>query len=107
MLDDQFFSTHLPKIIRGFVAERGIDPQELLQRVTLRNGMSFEVVGGEWSKGWVAFWALDEEDDDPDYDAVRVVPMGEILQIEVWRRPGGAGRRHIGFGPAEPAEERA
>ena len=102
MLDEEFFSTHLPKIVRRFVEARSLDPNELSQRVTLRNGTSFEVVGGEWSKGWVAFWALDEEDEDRDYDAVRVVPMGEILQIELGRRPGGTGRRHIGFGPAEP-----
>ena len=102
MLDEQFFSTHLPKIVGRFVAERGVDPGELRQRVTLRNGTSFEVVGGEWSKGWVAFWALDEDDDDKDFDAIRVVPMGEILEVELGRRPGGTGRRHIGFGPAEP-----
>ncbi len=103
MLDAQFFSTHFPEIVRRFVAERGIEPHELTQRVTLRNGTSFDVVGGEWSKTWVAFWALDEDDEDQAYDAVRIVPMGEILQIELGRRRGGTGRRHIGFGPA-PAD---
>ena len=105
MLDAQFFSAHLPRLVRRFVAERGVDEDELVQRVTLRNGTTFDVVGGEWSKTWVAFWALEEDDDDQAYDAVRIVPMGEILQIEIGRRPAGSGRRHIGFGPAEPGAD--
>ena len=107
MLDEQFFSTHLPKIVRRFVDERGIEPAELAQRVTLRNGTSFDIVGGEWAKGWVAFWALDEDDADQEYDAIRVVPMGDILEIELGRRPAGSGRRHIGFGPAQPEPDHA
>lgn len=107
MLDADFFSTHLPGITRRFVAERKLDPQELTQHVTLRNGASFDVVGGEWSKSWVAFWALDEDDNDQTYDRVRIVPMGEIVEIELGRRPAGSGRRHIGFGPAPASAESA
>ncbi len=105
MLDADFFSRHLPAIVGRFVAERKIDPGELIQRVTLRNGTSFEVVGGEWSKTWVAFWALDEDDEDREYDAIRIVPMGDILEVNVGHRPGGRRRRHVGFGPAEPKHE--
>src|SRR3712207_8206718 len=57
----------------------------LFPYTTLFRSTSFDVVGGEWSKGWVAFWALDEDDEDQDYDQIRVVPMGEILQIELGR----------------------